>query len=118
MLTSSSFSSRKLFAEFSLAARELALICVDQMTHRGRGGDITEQALFQFMLGLCLPLVLTQMLRPGTHEEYFQIVIGNFGVAKDPPPICAIATSYATILMERGHELRLAFWNDRVFERN
>src|ERR1700730_17920454 len=58
------------------------------------------------------------MFCPRVHQKNLQVAIPNFCVTVDPPPVCAIAASYATILMDRRHELRLAFWNDRIFDRN
>src|SRR5208282_3180891 len=58
------------------------------------------------------------MLGPRIHEKCLQIAVRDCCVTKYSPPICAITTSRATVLMNRLHELCLAFWNDRVFDRN
>src|ERR1700683_870659 len=91
---------------------------MDQMTHRGRGSDITLQAFFQFTVSLCLPLVLTQVLCPGIHQEYFQIVIGNLRVAIDSPPKGAIATPHATVFMHGFQKLLGPFGNDSIVDRD
>src|SRR4029077_6292262 len=58
------------------------------------------------------------MFRPRVHEKYFQIAIRDFSIPVDTPPISPIATTDASILMDRLHELRLAFWNDGIFDRH
>jgi Flavin containing amine oxidoreductase len=43
-------------------------------------------------LGLCLPLMLTQMFSPRIHQKYFQITIRDLSIAEHRPPIRNIAT--------------------------
>src|SRR5271155_612808 len=52
------------------------------------------------------------------HQKYLQISIPVFPVTEDPPLIRSIATSYASILMDRLHELRFPFWHDSIFDCN
>src|SRR5579863_4560838 len=58
------------------------------------------------------------MLCPRIHQKYLQIAIRGFGIPENPPTVRTIATSYAAISMDHLHELRLAFCNDGVFDRN
>src|ERR1700722_19010584 len=88
------------------------------MTHRGRGGDITVQTLFQFTIGLGLPLVLTQVFGPGIHQEYFQIVVGDFSISEDPPPIGAIATPHAAVFMHRFQKFCYPFRYHSIVDRD
>lgn len=88
------------------------------MPHRRAASKITVYSPFQFTVGLGLPLVLTQMFGPGIHQECFQIAIRDFRIKKDAPPIGAIATSHATVLMHRIHKFCRPFGNDGVFDRN
>src|SRR5271168_333007 len=93
-------------------------MCIDQMTHLWLAGNVTVQALFQVAVRQGLPVVLAQMFSPGIHQEYFQIVIHRLNIAKDSPPIRSIATPYASILIDRFHELCFPFSNDRIFDRD
>src|ERR1022692_174872 len=86
------------------------------MPHHRVASKITIYSPFQFTVGLCLPLVLTQMFCPGIHQEYFQIAICNFSITKDPPPIGAIATSHATVFTHRFHKFCSRFRNDSVLD--
>jgi hypothetical protein len=88
------------------------------MTYLRRAGEVDREALLHFPVRLRLPLVLSHVFCPRIHEKYLQIAICNFGIAKDPPPICAIATSYATVLIDRRHEFHLTRWDNRVLDRH
>src|ERR1700724_2195224 len=88
------------------------------MPHHRLGSKITVYSPFQFPVGLCLPLVLAQMFCPGIHQEYFQIAIRNFTIPKDPPPIGAITTSHATVLMHCFYKFCCLLRNDSVFDCN
>jgi len=67
------------------------------------------------VVSLDVSLVLSQMFRPRIHEKYLQIAIRDFSISVDTPPISPIATPDASILMDRFHELRFAFWNDSIY---
>ena len=88
------------------------------MTHHRLSGKIAVYSPFQLTVGLGLPLMLTQMLRPRVHQKYLQITIGDFSVAEDCPPIRAIATPYPAIFMHRIHKFCCPFWTDGVFDGN
>jgi hypothetical protein len=88
------------------------------MPHFRVGGQATAQALFQFVIRLRLSLVLTQMLAPRIHQEYFQVAIRCCGIAEDPPSIRSISTADAGIFMDCLHELRFPLRNNSVFDRN
>src|ERR1700730_8739742 len=83
------------------------------MPHHRLGSKITVYSPFQCPVGLCLPLVLAQMFCPGIHQEYFQTAIRNFTIPKDPPPIGAITTSHATVLMHCFYKFCCPLRNDR-----
>jgi len=90
-------------------------------TYRSNGAPSARQKItvyspFEFTVGLCLPLMLTQMLCPGIHQKYFQITIRDFNITEDRPPISAIATLHPTVFMHRIHKLCCPFWNDGVFD--
>jgi len=86
--------------------------------HHRLGGKITEYSPFEFLVGLCLPLVLAQMFCPGIHQEYFLIAIHNFSIAKDPPPIGAITTSHVTVSMHRFYKFCCPLRIDNAFDCN
>ena len=86
------------------------------MTHHRFSRKTAVYSLFQLPVGLGLPLMLTQMLRPGVHQEYLQITIRDFSIAEDCPPIRAIATPDPTIFMHRIHKFCRPFWDDGVFD--
>ena len=93
-------------------------ICINQVTHLWDAGNVTAQPHLQLAVRSCLPLMLTQMFRPRIHHEYLQIAIRDFSIAEDPPTVRAIATSYASIFMDRFYELRFPPSNHSVFDRN
>ena len=88
------------------------------MTHHGFSIKTAVYSLFQLPIGLGLPLMLTQMLRPRVHQEYFQITIRDFSIAEDCPLIRAIATPRPAIFMHCIHKFCCPFWNDGVFDGN
>ena len=86
------------------------------MTHHRFSRKTVVYSLFQFTVGLGLPLMLTQMLCPRVHQEYLQITIRDFSIAEDSPLIRAIATPGPTVFMHRIHKFCCPFWNDGVFD--
>jgi hypothetical protein len=52
-------------------------MCIDQVTHLRHCRSVTVQLLFQLTVCLGLPIMLAQVLRPGLHQEYLQIMVRN-----------------------------------------
>src|ERR1700690_4568452 len=58
------------------------------------------------------------MFGPRSHQECLHITVPSLSITENPPPVRTSAPSYAAILMDRVHELRLPFRNHSVFDRN
>ena len=56
------------------------------MAHLWFPDNETAQALLKVPIRLGLPIVLTQVLRPRIHQEYFEITIPGCSIAKNSPP--------------------------------
>jgi hypothetical protein len=89
---------------------------IDQMAHDRFSPNIAGYSLFQLTIGLGLPLMLTQMLRPGVDQEYLQITIRDFGITENCPAIRAIATPAPSKFVHCFHEFGCPVWNDGVLD--
>ena len=63
-------------------------------------------------------LVLTQVFCPGNNEEGFQVAVGVLDVTKNSPPVCAIATTNALVLVHRLEKLCFPFRVYIIFNRD
>ena len=88
------------------------------MVRLRRLDKVVAQSLLQLVIGLRLPLVLTLMFCPRTHQECLHIAIPVLPCHERFPIGSTIAAPYAIILVDRFNKLRLSFWNYGVFNRN
>ena len=64
------------------------------------------------------PLVLTQVFRPGIHQERFHVAVWSLEVPKNPPPVRPVTPPHASILMHRLDKWSHLFAVYEIFHRH
>src|SRR5215210_3618148 len=93
-------------------------LCHEMTDLRRPVSDVERaDAVPDFLVGHGHPLVLTEVLDPGFHEERFGPAVGDVRVREQPPLERAVAQADAPEILHRRQELRGMLGTDLVLDR-